>query len=76
MNLLDGQPEIISHHDDRLDMLAIAMTQSSDQLRVLLATLRMEPLLELVQDQQRLLTGPEHPSLPDCRQGIDQAHPR
>jgi len=47
----DGQPEIIPHHQDRLHMLTIAMSQSSDQLRVLLATLGMEPLLELVQYQ-------------------------
>ena len=50
-----GQPEIIPHHHDRLDMLAIAVPKCGDQFRVLLTSLGMEPLLELVQDQQHLL---------------------
>ena len=60
------------HHHDRLEMLAIALPQGSDQLRILLAALRMEPLLELVQDQQHLLAGSQHASLPDRHQGFDQ----
>ena len=47
-------PEIVSHQHDRLNMLAIAMTKSGNQFAVLLASLRMEPLLELVQDKQHL----------------------
>ena len=47
-------PEIIPHHHNRLNMLAIALTKGGDQFGVLLASLRMEPLLELVQDQQHL----------------------
>src|ERR1017187_7029814 len=35
----DRQPEIISHHHERLHMLTIAVPKSSDQLRVLPATL-------------------------------------
>ena len=54
-------------------MLAVALPQGVDQFRVLLASAGMQPLLELVQDQQHLLTGAEHPSLADRRQGIDQA---
>ena len=47
-------PEIIPHQHNRLNMLAIAVPKSGDQFRVLLASLGMEPLLELVQDQQHL----------------------
>ena len=49
-----GEPEIIPHQHDRLNMLAIAVPKSGDQFRVLLASLGMEPLLELIQDQQHL----------------------
>ena len=38
-------------------MLAIALPKGGDQFRVLLAPLGMEPLLELVQDQQHLALG-------------------
>src|SRR5208337_2376714 len=41
-------PEVISHQLDRLDMLAIAVPQSGEQLGVLLASVGVEPLLELV----------------------------
>ena len=34
-----GKPEIIPHHHDRLDMLAIAVPKSGDQFRVLFASL-------------------------------------
>ena len=57
-------------------MLAVALPQGGDQFRVLLTPLGMEPLLELVQDQQHLLPGTQHPSLPHRRQGIDQPDPR
>ena len=52
-----GEPEIIPHQHNRLHMLAIAVTKSGDQFRILLASLGMEPLLELVQDQQHLTLG-------------------
>ena len=67
-----GQPEIIPHHHDRLDMLAIALTKSGDQFRVLLTPLGMEPLLELVQDQQHLALGWQDATLSQVRQRIDQ----
>ena len=67
-----GQPEIIPHHHDRLDMLAIAMPKSGDQFRVLLAPLGMQPLLELVQDQQHLPLRWQDATPSQVRQRIDQ----
>ena len=53
-------------------MLAVALPQGGDQFRVLLTPFGMEPLLELVQDQQHFLTGAEHSSGANRRQGTDQ----
>src|SRR5262249_12387296 len=47
-------PEIIPHQHDRLDMLAIAVPQGGDKFRVLVTSAGVQPLLELVQDQQHL----------------------
>ena len=67
------QPEIVPHHHDRLDMLAVALPQGGDQFGVLLSSVGMEPLLELVQDQQHLLPGrKKRPSVAGLRQRIDQ----
>jgi len=52
-----GEPEIVPHHDDRLEMFSIALSQGSDQFSALLTPLGMQPLLELVQDDQHLLPG-------------------
>ena len=65
-------PEIIPHHHDRLNMLAIAMTKSGDQFRVLLTSLGVEPLLELVQDQQHLPLRWQDATPSQVRQRIDQ----
>ena len=67
-----GQPEIIPHQHDGLNMLAIAMPKRGDQLRVLLASPRMEPLLELVQDQQHLVLRRQDATSSQVRQRIDQ----
>ena len=67
-----GQPEIIPHHHDCLNMLAIAMPKSGDQFRVLLTSLGMEPLLELVQDQQHLPLRWQDATPSQVRQRIDQ----
>ena len=67
-----GEPEIIPHQHDRLNMLAIAVPKSGDQFRVLLASLGMEPLLELVQDQQHLALGRQDATPSQVRQRIDQ----
>src|SRR5271157_6372024 len=50
-------PEIIPHQHNRLNVLAIALSKTGDQFRVLLASLCMKPLFKLVQDQQHLLPG-------------------
>jgi hypothetical protein len=49
-----GKPEIIPHQHNGLDMLAIALAKRGDQFGVLIAALRMEPLLELIEDKQHL----------------------
>ncbi len=53
-------PEVVADHDDRLDVLAVALPQRGDQLGVLLVPAGEEPLLELVEDQQDLLPRPQH----------------
>ena len=67
-----GQPEIIPHQHNRLNMLAIAVPKSGDQFGVLLASLRMEPLLELVQDQQHLSLRRQDATPSQVCQRIDQ----
>src|SRR5208283_604977 len=49
-----GEPEIVSHQDNCLDVLAVAMSKTSDQFRVLLASIRMKPLLKMVEDKEHL----------------------
>ena len=65
-------PEIIPHQHNRLNMLAIAMTQGGDQFGVLLTPLGMEPLLELIQDQQHLPLGWQDATPSQVCQRIDQ----
>ena len=67
-----GEPEIIPHQHDRLNMLAIAVPKSGDQFRVLLTSRGMEPLLELVQDQQHLPLRWQDATPSQVRQRIDQ----
>jgi hypothetical protein len=52
-------PEIVSHQRDRLEVPAITLTQSGNEFCVLLTPLRMEPLLELVKDNEELLPSTE-----------------
>ena len=73
MNRLDRQPEIVPHHDDALHPAAVALPQGLHQFGVLLAALGVEPLLELVQDDQHLLARCQEPPLPQGRQRLDQA---
>ena len=68
-----GHPEIIAHHHDCLDMLAIAMPKRGDQFRILLTSPGKEPLLELIQDQQHLALGWQDATFSQFRQRIDQA---
>ena len=71
-----GQPEIVADQDERLDVLAVAMPQRGNQIRVGLAPPGEQPLLELVEDQQHLLTRAQHPPPPQRCQSIDQARRR
>ncbi len=50
-----GHPEIVAHHHDALDAPAVTLAQRLDQLGVFFCPLAVEPLLELVQDDQHLL---------------------
>ena len=67
-----GEPEIISHQDDRLKMLPITMTECGDQLRVLLTPPGKQPLLELVEHEQNLMLGWQECDLFASCQRIDQ----
>ena len=48
-----GEPEIVADHHDGLEMLAVAMPQGGDQLGVGLGPVDEQPLLELVENEQR-----------------------
>ena len=48
-------PEVIAHHDDALYPAAIALPQGLHQVRVFFFLLGVQPLLELVEDDQHLL---------------------
>ena len=50
-------PEIIADHHDGLHSPTVALTKSLDQLRVVLVPPGVEPLLELVEDNQHLRTA-------------------
>ena len=66
-------PEIIPHHDDALDPAAIALPQGLHQVRVFFFLPGMEPLLELVQDDQHLLANRNALASPQCRQRCFEA---
>ncbi len=67
-----GEPEIVPHQHNRLNMLTIAVPKGGDQFRVLLTSLGMEPLLELIQDQQHLPPGWQDATPSQVCQRIDQ----
>ena len=69
-----GQPEVVPHQDDRLDVLAVALPQGGDQLGVLLAPPGVQPLLELVEDEQHLLARAAAPA-PAARAARDSTRP-
>ena len=68
-------PEVVADHHDRLDVLAVALAQGGDQLRVRLVPPGEQPLLELVEDQQDLLARPQNPPPPQRGQRVDQVQP-
>ena len=53
----DRHPEIIPHDDDRLDSRAVALSEGLDQFRSLQCRVRVQPLLELIENQQQLVAG-------------------
>ena len=53
----DGEPEVVAHHDDALHPPAVALPQGLHKFRVLLLLLGVQPLLELVEDDQHFLAG-------------------
>ena len=55
MNRRHAHPKVIAHHDDALHALAVALPQSLGQFRVLFSPLGVQPLLELVEDDEHLL---------------------
>ena len=52
-------------------MLAVTLPQAGDKFRILSPPVGVEPLLELVEDQEQLLTGAQGSSQPYGRQAID-----
>jgi hypothetical protein len=59
-----GEPEIIAQEHHSLNPRTVALAESGHQFRVPLIALGMEPLLELIQDQQHLAPGRQHAPLP------------
>ena len=66
-------PEIIAHHDDALHPSAVALPQGLNQFRILFFLLGVQPLLELVEDDQHLLAGRNALPPAQCGQSIFQA---
>ncbi len=52
----DPQPEVVPHHHDALDPSAVTLPDRLNQLGVLFLAFAVEPLLELIQDDQYLRT--------------------
>jgi hypothetical protein len=67
-----GEPEIVPHEHHGLDMLAIAVPKSGDQFSFLLTPPSMEPLFELVEDQQYLPLKWQDATSSQVCQRIDQ----
>ena len=53
----DRHPEIIPHDDDRLDSRAVALPDALDQFGPSGAGWRVQPLLELIEDEQEFAAG-------------------
>ena len=72
MNRVDRHPEIIPHHDDALHPAAVALPQGLHQFGVLFFLLGVQPLLELVEDDQHLLADGNALAPAQCRQRLFQ----
>jgi len=67
-----GKPEIIAHQDDGLNVPSVTMPKGGDQLVAFLTMPGMEPLFELVKDEQHLPIGRQDATATQDRQRIDQ----
>src|SRR5947208_2517685 len=63
-------PKIIPHQDNALNPPAIALTQGWHQLRTSFLFLGVQPLFELVQDDQQLLADRNTLAPAKCRQRL------
>jgi len=52
-----GHGKVITNHHDRLHLATVALPHRSDQVGLLLAAMRVQPLFELVQDDDDLGGG-------------------
>ena len=71
----DGQPKIVPDHHDALHLAPIALPQGLHQFGMLFVFLRMQPLLELVEDDQHLLARWNALTTAQRRQRLFQAQP-
>src|SRR5271157_2294930 len=67
-----GHPEIIPHHDDALDVLAVTLPKALDQFGIVLLPPGVQPLLELVENDEDLLLRPQ--PLPESDDLLRQIH--
>ena len=65
-------PEVVPHHDDALHPAAVALPQGLHQFGVPLFLLGVEPLLELVEDDQHLLARRDALPSAQCGQRLLQ----
>ena len=71
----DGHPEVVPHQHQGLHAAAVALAQGLHQFGVLFLPFGVEPLLELVQDEQHLLPSWQPLSTAESCQGPLQASP-
>ncbi len=60
----DSEPEIVPHHHYALHLATVTLPQGVYQPRVRFGSVRMEPLLELDQDDHHLLAQGDVPPAP------------
>ena len=65
-------PEIVAHHEDALDAVAVALPEGLREPGVLVVPVGVEPLLELVDDEDDVLIGKQPLALADGTKGLRQ----
>jgi len=63
----DGQPEVVPHHDEALHVLTVALPNGLHELTVEFFFPGVEPLLELIEDDQHFFAG--RSALPAAQSG-------